>query len=159
MSPYTPAQRFVQAYGSGKPAAFDELYHPDVVFHGTLAWPLLGLEALKAFAQEFHAMNPGLEVALHDEFYSADGTRSSMRFALHWHNTGPFYGKPPTGKRGVQVETHTMTLREGRIVEQMQGGNNFSLAWVEIVDLQMPWPADTPDPQPEILRVGAGGAG
>jgi hypothetical protein len=76
-----------------------------------------------------------------------------LRFALHWHNTGPFGDKPPTGKRGVQIETHTLTIRDGKIVEQIQAGNNFSLAWVELFDWRLDWPRDTPDPHPEIYAA------
>jgi hypothetical protein len=37
-------------------------------------------------------------VTLHDEFASADGTRASFRFVIHFHDTGPGHvghGLPP----------------------------------------------------------------
>jgi predicted ester cyclase len=42
-----------------------------------------------------------------------------MRFVLDWHNPGGFFGNPPTGERGTHIEQHMLTLRDGRIVEQV----------------------------------------
>jgi hypothetical protein len=152
MTDQTFARRWVRAFGEHDDAALDELYDEDVVFYGTLAWGVRGRRAVKDFADMFHRGNPGMRVILHDEIYSADGTRCVVRFALHFHNTGPFFGKSPTGKRGVQIETHTFTLRGGRAIEQIQAGNNFPLAELEIVDLELEWPRVTPDPHPAIVE-------
>ena len=62
------AQRFVEAFGGRDHAALDDVLAEDVVFYGTLAWGQLGRQALKDFADQFHEGNPGLRVALHDEF-------------------------------------------------------------------------------------------
>jgi hypothetical protein len=113
--PDTIAQRFTLAFGGNDTAALTALYDEDVVLYGPLTWPLRGRAALLDYVGEFiGAYNP--RIVLHDEFYDAAGTRGCFTFVFHWHNTEPFYGHEPTGERGVMVETHAITIRDGRIV-------------------------------------------
>jgi SnoaL-like domain len=91
----TLGRRFVRAFDARDLGAFDALFTPDTEVYTPLAWPVTGLEAVKAFVDEFHAANPGLRVRLHDEFESAAGTRVCWRIRLHFHNTMPFFGNPP----------------------------------------------------------------
>jgi ketosteroid isomerase-like protein len=149
----TLAQRFVQALGTNDEALLDELYDADVLLYTPLAWPICGRDAVKAFVAQFHAANPGLRVTLHDEFASADGERVCFRFVIHFHNTGSFYGNPPTGETGTMSETHAVRLRDGRIVEQFVGDNNFSMPHQELVTWGMDFPRETPDPAPVIAEA------
>jgi quinol monooxygenase YgiN len=149
----TLARRFVEALGTGDPELLDAVYDPDVILYTPLAWPLKGRDAVKDFVGQFHAANPGMRVTLHDEFTSPDGTRACFRFVIHFHNTGPFYGNPPTGEQGTMSETHAVRLRDGRIVEQFVGDNNFSMPHQELVTWGMDFPRDTPDPNPAIAEA------
>jgi quinol monooxygenase YgiN len=149
----TLAQRFIRALGSNDPGLIDEIYHPDVSLYTPLGWPITGVGAVKDFIAQFHVANPGLRATLHDEFYSPDGARACFRFVLHFHNTGPFYGNPPTGERGTMSETHSVRLRDNRIVEQFVGDNNFSMPHQELVSWGMDFPRDTPDPAPVIAEA------
>jgi quinol monooxygenase YgiN len=151
----TIAQRFVRALGTNDPTLLDSVYDPDVVLYTPLAWPVKGRDALKEFVNEFHTGYPGLRVTLHDEFYSADRSRACFRFVIHFHNTGPFYGQPPTGERGTMSETHAVRLHDGRIVEQFVGDNNFSMPYQELVQWAMDFPRDTPDPNPVLAEAAA----
>ena len=151
--PESLARRFVEALGTNDEALLDALYDPEVVLYTPLAWPVRGREAVKAFVAQFHAANPGLRVTLHDEFATAD--RACFRFVIHFHNTGAFYGNPPTGERGTMSETHAVRLREGRIVEQFVGDNTFSMPHQELVTWGMDFPRDTPDPAPVLSEAGA----
>ena len=151
----TIAQRFVKAYGGRDAEALDRLYADDVVLYSPVAWPVRGKQALKAFVEGFHTAFPGLRVALHDEFYSADGTRGCFRFVLHWHHTGPFFGYPPTGRRGTMTETHSIRIRDDQIVEQLVGDNTFQMPHLDLVVLGMQFPYETPDPSPEIVSAQA----
>jgi hypothetical protein len=65
----------------------------------------------------------------------------------------PFYGHEPTGKRGVMVETHTITIRAGRIVEQWVGDNSFQMPYMDLVTFGMEFPRDTPHPKPPIVEA------
>ena len=144
------ARRFVRALATNDAALLDAIYDPDVLLYTPLAWPLSGRDAVKDFVAQFHLANPGLTVTLHDEFASPDATRVCFRFVIHFHNTGPFYGNPPTGERGTMSETHAVRLRDGRIVEQFVGDNNFSMPHQELVTWAMDFPRDTPDPAPAL---------
>jgi quinol monooxygenase YgiN len=150
----TVAERFVRALGSGDPALLDEIYDPDVLLYTPLGWPIRGRDALKEFVGQFHAAYPGLRVTLHDQFTSADGSRVCFRFVIHFANTGPFYGYPPTGMTGTMSETHAVRVKDGRIVEQIVGDNNFSMPYQELVSWGMDFPRDTPDPNPVITEAG-----
>jgi quinol monooxygenase YgiN len=147
-------RRFTSALGTGDEQLLDELYDPDVVLYTPLRWPIQGLPAVKEFIGQFHLGYPGLRVTLHDEFASADGERLCFRFVIHFHNTGPFYGMPPTGEEGTMSETHAVRLRDGKIVEQFVGDNNFSIPHQELVTWGMEFPRDTPDPGPVLTEAG-----
>jgi predicted ester cyclase len=147
------ARRFAGAFGRRDTATLNEIYAEDVMLYTPLAWPVRGREALTAFAMEFHAANPGLRITLHDEFYSADGTRACWRIRLHYHNTGPFYGNPPTGEAGVMTEIHAVRISGGRITEHVVGDNAFHMPHQELVAWQMPFPEHTPDPAPPVASV------
>ncbi len=149
----TLARRFADAFGRRDASALDEIYAEDVVMYTPLGWPVEGREALMAFALEFHAANPGLRIALHDEFYSADSARACWRIRLHYHNTGPFYGKPATGDAGVMTETHAVRIADGRIVEHVVGDNAFHMPYQELVLWRMPFPQATPDPSPQLASI------
>jgi ketosteroid isomerase-like protein len=153
------ARRFADAFGRKDLDVLSDIYAQDVALYTPLAWPASGREAVTAFAMEFHAANPGLRIALHDEFYSPDGTRACWRIRLHYHNTAPFYGQPPTDEAGVMTETHVVRLAGGRIVEHVVGDNAFHMPHQELVTWKMPFPESTPDPAPEIASVTAPTAG
>jgi quinol monooxygenase YgiN len=147
-------ERFVRALGTNDGDLLDEIYDPDVLLYTPLGWPIRGRDAVKEFVGQFHRGYPGLRVTLHDEFTSADGSRVCFRFVIHFENTGEFYGQPPTGERGTMSETHAVRLRDGRIVEQFVGDNNFSIPHQELVTWGLDFPRDTPDPVPAIAEGG-----
>src|SRR5919199_1905369 len=115
----------------------DELYDAEVRLYSPLAWPLEGREALKAYVDEFHRAYGPVRIALHDEFYSADGTRGCFRFTFHYSNDGEFYGHPPTHERGIMVETHTVKIAQDKIIEQWVGDNSFQMPYMDLVVWKM----------------------
>jgi ketosteroid isomerase-like protein len=151
----SPARRFTDAFGRRDIDALNEIYANDVALYTPLAWPARGRDAVTAFVMEFHTANPGLRVALHDEFYSADCTRACWRVRLHYHNTAPFYGNPPTGETGVMTETHVVRLAGGQITEHVVGDNTFHMPHQELVAWRMPYAEATPDPAAAIASVDA----
>jgi SnoaL-like domain len=144
----TLAEQFVQALGTNNPELLDAIYHPEVILYTPLGWPIRGLAAVKEFVGQFHAAYPGLRVTLHDQFSSADGERVCFRFVIHFHNTGPFYGNPPTGERGTMSETHAVRLRDDKIVEQFVGDNNFAMHLPRTSRLEDGLPPRHPRSQP-----------
>jgi hypothetical protein len=61
------------------------------------------------------------------------------------------------GERGTMSETHALRLRDGKIVEQFVGDNNFAVPYQELVAWKMDFPRDTPDPSPVIAEASARG--
>jgi ketosteroid isomerase-like protein len=147
------AHRFVSAFTRRDLDAFDDLLLPDATVYTPLGWPVAGRDAVKAFVDEFHASNPGLRGAPHDAFENADGTRACWRIRLHFHNTEPFFGNPPTGEAGVMPETHSVTVRDGRVARLVVGDNGFVMPHQELVTWRMDFPADEPDPDPELAAA------
>jgi hypothetical protein len=151
------ARRFADAFGRRDTTTLHELYAEHVNLYTPLAWPARGQDAVVAFALEFHAANPGLRIALHDEFYTADRSRACWRITLQYHNTEPFYGNPPTGDAGVMTETHVVRISARRITEHVVGDNTFHMPHQELVVWRMPFAAATPDPAPPIAQATANG--
>jgi ketosteroid isomerase-like protein len=155
----TIGQRFLAAFGRRDLEAMKACLDEEVVLYTPLTWGAKGVQAFLDYTEEFHRGFPGLRVALHDEFYAADGHRGAWRMVVHYENTGPFFGNAPTGDRGTQVETHTVTIQDGRIVEYWVGDNSFHMPHLDLVRWRLDWPRQTPDPNPEQAAWSASEAG
>ncbi|MBP2327148.1 putative ester cyclase [Kibdelosporangium banguiense] len=145
-------EKFVLAWATQDWESFAQLYDEDVILYAPFAWKVMGFPAVLKVASGFHVTYPGLRVALHDEFHNADNTRAVFRYAWDWHNTGPFHGQPPTGRRGTTIETHTVRLRDGRITEQIVSTNNLALISLQL-ERGLEFPLVTPDPALEIVSA------
>jgi hypothetical protein len=152
--PETIPERFVDAFGRNDPGALLALYDQHFALYSPIAWGLPGRDPLRPFVQQFHQGFPGLRLALLDQFSSADGTRVAFRFRMHWHNTGTFFGHPPTGDRGTHAEFHSLRLVDGQIVEQIVTDISYGIPKYELTVWHREYPADTEDPAPQL---GAGG--
>ena len=71
------------------------------------------------------------------------------------HNTGVFFGNPPTGERGTMTETHSLRIRDGKIVEQFVGDNTFQMPYMDLVVWKMEFPTENPDPNRETVVAAA----
>lgn len=154
--PESIPERFVNAFGRNDPGALLALYDQRFTLYSPIAWGLPGRDPLRPFVEQFHQGFPGLRLALLDQFPSADGTRVAFRFGMRWHNTGTFFGHPPTGDRGTHAEFHSLRLVDGQIVEQIVTDISYGIPKYELTVWHRQYPADTEDPAP---RVGRGGAG
>src|SRR5258708_33859592 len=77
---------FLASFGKRDRTRLDEFYSADAVVYTPLTGPLRGRGAIWDYFSELHHAFPGLRVALHDEFGSADGTRRCIRAQLAWRN-------------------------------------------------------------------------
>jgi hypothetical protein len=148
--PETIAERFVDAFGRNDPDSLLPLYGPAFVLYSPIAWGLPGRDPLVPFVQQFHHGFPGLRLALFDQFSSADGTRVAFRLGMRWHNTGTFFGLPPTGDRGSHAEFHSLRLAGGQIVEQVVTDISYGIPKYELTVWHREYPADTDDPSPPV---------
>lgn len=155
MAEQTLIQRYVLALAEQDWDLLRELYAPDVVMYAPTSWGVKGVEYVVKFCQEIHSAYPGVTVTLHDEFYSADGTRGALRFALHWHNTGTYFGHEPTGERGVSLEQHTLRFEDGRIVEQVAAVSALELPFLQKEAWGIEPARGLVDPAPAIVSATA----
>ncbi|QKW06701.1 nuclear transport factor 2 family protein [Streptomyces sp. NA04227] len=161
MSEPTLVQRYMKALGDQDWDTLAALHHEDAVFYTPFMWGAKGIPFILAFCRSVHEGFPGVRLVLHDEFYSPEGDKASFRFAMHWHNTGPFLGNEPTGERGMSVETITIGIRDGRITEQFVSVGLMHLPSLELNEWKMDYPREVVDPGPAILTAPAepGGSG
>jgi SnoaL-like domain len=146
--PETTPERFVDAFGRGDPEALLALYHPRFVLYSPIAWGLAGTAPLASFVEQFQTGFPGIRLALHDQFTSADGSRIAFRFSMRFHNTAAFFGHPATGRHGVHAEFHSLRLDGGRITEQVVTDISYGIPYIELTEWKREYPTDTPDPSP-----------
>jgi hypothetical protein len=154
--PESIPERFVDAFGRNDSDALLTLYDQRFTLYSPIAWGLPGRGPLAPFVQQFHQGFPGLRLALLDQFSTADGTRAAFRLQMRWHNTGTFFGHPPTGDHGTHAEFHSLRLVDGQIVEQIVTDISYGIPQYELTVWHREYPADTEDPAPP---VGAGHAG
>jgi hypothetical protein len=148
--PETIPERFVDAFGRNDPEALVALYDPSFVLYSPIAWGLAGTEPLEPFVEQFQLGFPGIRLALHDQFASADGTRIAFRFSMRFHNTAEFFGHPATGRRGVHSEFHSLRVDGGRVTEQVVCDISYGIPYIELTELKREYPTDTPDPAPRL---------
>jgi predicted ester cyclase len=147
-------EKYITALGTNDAELLDELYDENVVLYSPFSWELRGRAHVKGFVAAMHQAYPGLGVTLHDEFASEDGSRVSVRFTIHWHNTGSFMGNEPTGTSGTASEVHTFRVAAGRIVEQFAAHNTLGLTRLQLNTFGLPLPEKTADPAPALLVAG-----
>jgi SnoaL-like polyketide cyclase len=145
-------EKFVVAWATKDWESFAQLYDQEVILYAPFAWRIEGLPAILDVAANLHKTYPGLRATLHDEFHNADDTRAVFRYSWDWQNTGPFHGLPPTGEQGTTIETHTVRLRAGRIVEQVISANNLQLIGLHFRN-GVEFPLVTPDPTSAIVSA------
>jgi hypothetical protein len=153
--PETAAERFVDAFGRNDPGSLLALYDQRFMLYSPIAWGLPGRDPLAPFVQQFHQGFPGLRLALLDQFSSADETRVAFRFGMRWHNTGTFFGHPPTGDHGTHAEYHSLRLANGLIVEQIVTDISYGIPRYELTVWHREYPAHTEDPAPQMDADGA----
>ena len=154
--PETIPERFVDAFGRNDPDALLALYDQRFTLYSPIAWGLPGRDPLAPFVQQFHQGFPGLRLALLDQFSTADGSRAAFRFHMRWHNTGTFFGHPPTGDQGTHAEFHSLRLVDGRIVEQVVTDISYGIPRYELTVWHREYPAATEDPAPAVRTDHAG---
>jgi predicted ester cyclase len=75
---------------------WDELLHPDYVYHFCSSETICGIEAAKAFSIGLHEGFPNVKRTIEDTI--VEGDRVVFRHQYRGTHTGNFLGIPPTGK-------------------------------------------------------------
>jgi predicted ester cyclase len=103
----------------------DELYAPDYVGHiaGTPG-PVRGRAALKHLLAAYFA---AFEIHITSEFLIAEGDMVAVYDTFRFKHTGPFQGRPPTGKEATVTSTDIYRIVDGQVVEQWVEGDLLGL--------------------------------
>jgi steroid delta-isomerase-like uncharacterized protein len=109
------SRRFTELFNADDPADADDVFAPDVVFHGITAEDVHGREAFKAFLAAYRAAFPDNESTVEDQV--AEGDRVVTRWRARGTHAGPLGALPATGRpvdvAGVTIER----IADGRIAE------------------------------------------
>jgi len=110
----TVSRRFTELFNSDDTSLADDVFAPDVVFHG-LAPDMRGIDAAKAFVARFRSAFPDNRSTV--EAQIAEGDTVATRWRARGTHQGPFGSLPATGRPvdigGVTIERFT----DGRIAE------------------------------------------
>ncbi len=131
----TLARRYIESVqGNNDMAAADALVAEDFKYYSALAPTgfIEGREAFKQAISGLHAGFPDIDLVIEDAF--AGDAESNGRVVIRFRATGthlaPFLGIAPTGKPIVMIETHTIRVRGGRIVEDYAADNNYDFPYL-----------------------------
>lgn len=111
-------------------SALDELYTPNIRFHGATGRELYGRGAVKGYVLGFLAVFPDLAFQVDDVYWMGndrDGYSVSLRWtALGTHRGNGIYGQP-TGRRVLIWGISQYHLRDGRVEEEWTVFNEFEV--------------------------------
>jgi predicted ester cyclase len=110
-------RRFLdQVVNGGRPELIDELWAPDLVWHGGSLGEMRGIDDyLNVMAASAGRAFDGMRLTIHEVI--AAGDRVVVRFTNTGTQAGPFLGTPATGKRAEWLGIGIYTIRAGKIAE------------------------------------------
>lgn len=104
---------------------WNELLHPDYVFHFCSSETIRGIEAAKEFNVSLFEGFPNVERTIEDTI--AQGDRVVFRHQYRGTQTGNFLGIPPTGKQVNIGGITILQFRDRQIVEEWFELNHLEL--------------------------------
>jgi predicted ester cyclase len=119
-------RRFVEdVINQGKLDVVGELFSPDYLDHSAPPGAPSGLEGVKAVQSLFRTGFPDVHFTI--ENLVGEGDKVATRVTGSGTNTGPFMGRPPTGKRATWESMGVFRVANGKIVEHWGAPDLFSL--------------------------------
>ncbi len=107
---------FEEAFNRGNLDALDEVCAPALIDYSTaVAAGQVGLEGFKLRIASHRTGLPDLHMTMEDVSY--DGDKLSYRWSFRGTQTGPWLGRPPSGKAVTVVGMNLERLAGGKIVE------------------------------------------
>ena len=130
-------RRGFEALNQRNLAVFDEILHPDVVFH-TASTTIQGLEAYKQYLSMYNIAFPDLHFTIEDII--AEGDTVVVRYTTRGTHQGTFMGILPTGKQLSGTGMFIDRIVNGKAVEQW--GNSDTLGLLQQLGI-VPAPGQT----------------
>jgi predicted ester cyclase len=108
-------RRFIEeAFAKGNLAVVDEIISPDGKEHQESVVPP-NAEGVKALIRSIHTAFPDFNCTIED--IVADGDKVWIRLKGTGTHTGPFMGRPPTGRSFTETTFDECVVKDGKIVE------------------------------------------
>lgn len=149
----TIARRFIEGVlGGQNPAAFDEIVDENIRISTGLKPNgfIEGKQEYRSILTKFGSAFTNGRLTITDIFASADGERVVVMFDAYATHTGEMFGVSPTGIEVPMIETHIMRFRNGKLIENIVGGNNplgFEMLLADAIrPLVLPEVYSTPKP-------------
>ena len=123
----TIARRFVEGVlGGQNPAAFDEIVDENIRVSTGLKpdADIRGKKDYLTILTKFGSAFTNGRLTITDIFASADGKRVVVMFDAYATHTGEMFGVSSTGIEVPMIETHVMRFADGKLIENIVGGNN-----------------------------------
>ncbi len=129
------ARRYIESVqGRNDMAAADALVADDFRYNSALAPTgfIEGREAFKQAISGLHAAFPDIRLTIEDAFAgdAESGGRVCIRFRATGTHLAPFLGLPATGKSILMIETHTIRVEGGKVVEDYAADNNYDFPYL-----------------------------
>jgi predicted ester cyclase len=110
---------FEEVIPCGDPAAMRGLVAPEWFDHDPLPGQPAGVEGPEYVVSTMHTAHPDLRFTIDD--LVADGDRVVIRWTLHGTNTGPMFGRPPTGQPVELAAIVIFRIVDGKLAERWAG--------------------------------------
>ena len=110
---------FEEVIPGGDPTAMRDLVAPDFLDHDPLPGQPAGAAGAEYVVSTMHGAHPDLRFTIDDLVAEAD--RVTIRRTLRGTNTGPMFGRPPSG---LSVELRAIVIfriADGRLAERWAG--------------------------------------
>lgn len=110
---------FEHVIPAGEPAAMRDLVAADFLDHDPLPGQPPGVEGAEYVVSTMHGAHPDLRFTIDD--LVAEGDRVTIRWTLRGTNTGPLFGRPPSGQPVELAAIVIFRIANGKITERWAG--------------------------------------
>lgn len=107
---------FEKVIPAGDAAGLSDLVSPDWIDHDPLPGQPAGLAGAEYVVSTMHGAHPDLRFTIDDLI--AEDDRVTIRWTLHGTNTGPMFGRPPTGQPVELAAIVIFRIADGKITER-----------------------------------------
>lgn len=107
---------FEEVIPAGDTAAMRELVAPEWLDHDPLPGQPPGIEGPEYVVSTMHTAHPDLRFTIDDLVAEAD--RVVIRWTLRGTNTGPMFGRPPTGQPVELAAIVIFRIADGKLAER-----------------------------------------
>lgn len=110
---------FEEVIPTGDTDAMRDLVAPEWFDHDPLPGQPPGTEGPVYVVSTMHAAHPDLRFTIDD--LTAEADRVVIRWTLHGTNTGPMFGRPPTGEPVELAAIVIFRIADGKLAERWAG--------------------------------------